>query len=184
MVKTPNMWKLVGSWYVPDPFPVCNKQKWFGFGKFLVLALITTGATNPVSPVLIYVLLAHSQGVADPLDAMHLSLKFIKEIDEVQALVLLPWMTIARGQDWRQLPNPRRTQLLQMITGLEIDVSLRFVDQRWKNKPEGGVIGCQGLLTCRTRPCPLECSDYLECAVGGGLLLQYSRVCGDIERIQ
>ena len=76
--------------------------------------------------------------LADPLDAMHLSLKFIKEIDEVRALVLLPWMTIARGQDWRQLPNPRRTQLLQMITGLEIDVSLRFVDQRWKNKPEAG----------------------------------------------
>ena len=130
MVKTPNMWKLVGSWYVPDPSPVCNKQKWFGFGKFLALALITMGSTNPVSPILIYVLLVCSQEVADPLDAMHLSLKFIKEIDEVQALVLLPWMIIARGQDWRRLPNPRRTQLLQMITGLEIDVSLRFVDQR------------------------------------------------------
>ena len=81
----PNMWKLVGSWYVPDPSPVCNKQKWFGFGKFLVLALITMGSTNPVSPVLIYVLLVRSQGIADPLDAMHLSLKFIKEIDKVQA---------------------------------------------------------------------------------------------------
>ena len=93
------MWKLVGNWYVPDWSPVYNKQKWFGFGKFLALALITMGSTNQVSPILIYVLLAHSQGVADPLDAMHLSLKFIKEIDEVQALVLLPWMTIAQGQD-------------------------------------------------------------------------------------
>ena len=64
---------------------------------------------QPSIPVLIYVLLARSQGIADPRDAMHLSLKFIKEIDEVQALVLLPWMTITRGQDWRQLPNPRRT---------------------------------------------------------------------------
>lgn len=130
MVKEQNMWKLVGSWYVPDPSPVCDRQRWFGFGKLLALALLTEGSISPVSPILIYQLLLRlpllndpSAMLPDPLHVMHLSLKFIKEVDQLQAEVLLPWMIIAPGQDWRQLPDNHRTQLLYMITGLEIDVS-------------------------------------------------------------
>ena len=105
MVKEQQMWKLVSSWYVPDPSPVCNRQKWFGFGKLLALALLTEGNISPVSPILIYILLAHLQKPINVLDVIQLSLSFIKEIDELQAKVLLPWMVVALGQDWRRLPS-------------------------------------------------------------------------------
>jgi hypothetical protein len=127
MVKAHNMWKLVGSWYVPDPSPVFDRQKWFGFGTLLALALLTEGSISPVSPVLIYMLLARLRKLVDPLDTMHLSLNFIKEVDELQAQVLLPWMIVPSGQDWRNLPFAHRAQLLNMISGLEIDVSYLFI---------------------------------------------------------
>jgi len=123
MVKAQNMWKLVGSWYVPDPSPVCDKQRWFAFGTLLALALLTEGSIGPVSPILIYVLLAHLRKPANPLDTMHLSLSFINQIDGLRAQILLPWMVIPPGQDWRQLHN---THLLHTITDLEIDVSYSF----------------------------------------------------------
>ena len=136
MVKEQQMWKLVSSWYVPDPSPICDGQKWFGFGKLLALALLTEGNVSPVSPILIYILLAHLQKPIDVLDAMHLSLSFIKEINELQAKVLLPWMVVAPDQDWRQLPSIHQTQLLHTISGLEVDVRGLFTNIY--RRPEDG----------------------------------------------
>ena len=67
---------------------------------------------------------------------MHLSLSFIKEIDELQAKVLLPWMVVAPGQDWRWLPSIHQTQLLHIISGLEVDVSGLFTNIY--RRPEDG----------------------------------------------
>ena len=125
MTRLPNMWKLLGSWFVPDPSPVCDKSKWFSFGTLLALALLTNNSVYPVSPILIYVLLV---GVHKPVDfftAMRLSLNYIKEVDELQAAVILPWMIIQPRQDWRELPGIHNTKVFYMLSGLEIDVSSR-----------------------------------------------------------
>jgi len=116
------MWKLLGSWFVPDPSPVCDKPKWFSFGMLLALALLTNKSPYPVSPVLIYVLLVGIHRPADFPVAMRLSLNYIKEVDELQAAVILPWMIIQPRQDWRTLPSAHKAKVFNMLNGLEIDV--------------------------------------------------------------
>jgi len=122
------MWKPLGRWFVPDVSPVGDEQKWYSIGIFLALALLTTGSVHPVSPALIYALLAatyHKLELDDDLQtSMCLSLEFIKEVDESQARIILPWMTIPPGQDWRDLPRGHRTELTIALAGLDLDVSL------------------------------------------------------------
>jgi hypothetical protein len=125
MTKVPNCWKMIGRWYVPDLSPVCDWKKWFVFGTLLATALLAVGTVYPISLVIIHILLWHLWSSGDPYAIMDLSLQSIKEIDEERAKVALPWMIIPPGQDWRQLPHNHRVQLLYMISGLEIDVSLR-----------------------------------------------------------
>ena len=127
LTKEPNMWKLLGGWYVPDVSPVCDEQRWESIGSLLALALLTIGSIQPVSPALIYALLVttfHTPKLADPQMMMHLSLEYIKEIDELQADVILPWMVLPPGQNWKDLPAAHRTELLLTLTGLGVDVSL------------------------------------------------------------
>jgi len=125
------MWWLHGSWFVPDVFPVCNESKWYSAGKLLAVTLLTNGSVHPVSPVLIYALLVatfHSPTLTDLQTMMNFSLNYIKEVDELQSKVVLPWMVVPPGQDWRDLPPGHRAELLELITGLGFDVSLLWTD--------------------------------------------------------
>lgn len=122
MIRLPNMWKLLGSWFVPDPSPVCDKSKWFSFGTLLALSLLANDSVYPISPVLIYVLLVGVHRPADFLIAMRLSLNYVKEVDELQAAVILPWMIIQPRQDWKTLSPAHNMKVFYMLSGLGIDV--------------------------------------------------------------
>ena len=107
LTKEQKMWKLHGSWFVPDVSPVCDEERWYSIGTLLAIALLTNGSIHPVSPVLIYTLMVASfrkPRLTDIQTTMNFSLNYIRELDELQSRVVLPWMVVPPGQDWRDLP--------------------------------------------------------------------------------
>ena len=122
MAHEGGMWKQVGRWYVPTVASITEHGSWFGYGKLLGLALLAVRNINPISPVLLYVLLLKMGGATDMRSVMNLSLEFIKEVDEHRAEAILPWMIVPPCQSWVQLPNPHRERVVLMIDNLGIQV--------------------------------------------------------------
>jgi hypothetical protein len=58
---------------------------------------------------------------------MDLSLGFLEKIEISKAKVLLPWMVIPPGQDWRILPEGHLEELWILMDGLGINVSIRYL---------------------------------------------------------
>ena len=140
------MWKLHGSWFVPDVSPVCDEERWYSIGTLLAIALLTNGSVHPVSPVLIYALLVasfHKPRLTDIQTTMNFSLNYIRELDELQSRVVLPWMVVPPSQDWRDLPAGHRAELLEIITGLGVDVNLSYTSTNGR-KIQWCIAGCQG----------------------------------------
>ena len=123
MVTTGNHWKEMGDVMVPDSSPVTNSSYWHQMGILLALALLAGENVHPISPVVTYALLSNTHPRSDAMATMHLSLQLINEFDRSKAVMLLPWMIIPSGQDWKSLPDGHRNLLQQVITNLDIDVS-------------------------------------------------------------
>jgi len=160
------MWKVLGCWYGPDVSPVGDEERWYNIGIFLALALLTTGSVHPVSPALIYALLVETFHKPEPDNTqtmMHLSLEFIKEVDASRADIILPWMIIPPGQDFSDLPEGHRTDLMYALGGLGLDVSLSLTEPSRRNS-EGNTSDHQSLLSYRVRPRPLERCGHHLCA--------------------
>lgn len=92
----------------------------------MVCPSYSVGRVNPVSPILLYVLLLKMGGTTDLRSAMNLSLGFIREVDEHRAEAILPWMVLARGQSWVQLPPTDRTSVVSMMDNLGVQVRLNL----------------------------------------------------------
>ena len=112
---------------VPDLSPVVSRKYWRVVGVLLALTLRMGESVTPVSPAVIYALLSNVQDRSDPMAPMDLSLELIRSLQGSQAGIVLPWMIVAPGQDWKTLQDSHRDLLRQMITDLDIDVS-RNVD--------------------------------------------------------
>ena len=108
---------------VPENSPVTDAKYWKVTGVLLALVLLSGENLHPVSPIFAYALLANvDRNAAEASTSMDLSLHFIKQLRSSMANTLLPWMIIPPRQDWRALPPSHQTQLLQVITNLDIDV--------------------------------------------------------------
>lgn len=124
MVHTGGMWKKIGRWYIPIISSFTEDGEWFGYGMMLGLALLVVKNANPISPILLYALLLNTGGTKDLRSVMNLSLGFIKEVDEDRAKVVLPWMILAPGQSWVQLPDAHRGNMISMFENLGMQVRL------------------------------------------------------------
>jgi len=113
----------MGDTMVPDSPFVTDKKRWRVTGALLALALLSGGGIHPVSPLVAYALLSNIHSHSDPTISMDLSLSFIRELCSSEADILLPWMIIPPGQDWKGLPAGHRHSLLQVLTNLDINVS-------------------------------------------------------------
>jgi hypothetical protein len=113
----------MGDTMVPDTSPVTNNKYWRVTGVLLALALLAGENLHPVSPAIIYALLSNVHQHSEATASMHLSLSFIEQLEGSKAITLLPWMIIPPGQDWKDLPIGHRSQLIQLLTNLDLDVS-------------------------------------------------------------
>jgi hypothetical protein len=116
-------WKVMGDTMVPYASLVIQDRYWKPMGGLLALALLIGENLHPVSPVVIYALLCNVHPRSDPRAPMHLSLGFIEELVPSKANDLIPWMIIPPHQDWRLLPEGHRAKVLELATGLDVDVS-------------------------------------------------------------
>ena len=99
---------------VPEDSPVTDAKYWKVTGVLIALVLLSGENLHPVSPIFAYALLANvDRNTAEASASMDLSLHFIKQLWSSMANTLLPWMII---------PPSHQTQLLQVITNLDIDV--------------------------------------------------------------
>lgn len=109
---------------IPDSSPVTDERYWHTAGVLLALVLLAGEDPHPVSPVVIYTLLASVHTPPNSMLAtMDLSLGLIRELDEPKVATLLPWMIIPEGQDWKSLPTGHHVLLRDTITFLGLDVS-------------------------------------------------------------
>jgi hypothetical protein len=122
-VDVNSCWKEMGDTMVPDMSPVTNNRYWRVTGTLLALALLAGENLHPISPVVVYALLSNVHERSEVTTSMDLSLGFIEQLEYSKAITLLPWMIIPPGQDWKSLPFGHRSQLIQVITNLDLDVS-------------------------------------------------------------
>lgn len=120
-------WNEMGDTVIPSISPVTDSSYWQAAGALLALSLLAGENICPVSPVVIYALLCNVHVRRDPRASMDLSLGFLEKIEISKAKVLLPWMVIPPGQDWRTLPEGHIEELRILMDGLGIDVSIRYL---------------------------------------------------------
>ena len=108
---------------VPESSPVTDAKHWQVTGALLALVLLLGENVHLVSPIFAYTMLANvDRNTAEVSASMDLSLCCIKQLQSFMANTLLPWMIIPPCKDWRALPPGHQTQLLQVITNLDINV--------------------------------------------------------------
>lgn len=112
----------MGDTMVPETSPVTDAKYWRTTGALLALALLSGENLHPVSPVVVYALLANVHKRPEAVASMDLSLSFIEQLEGSKATTLLPWMIIPPRKDWRELPPGHRAQLFQIVMGFDIDV--------------------------------------------------------------
>lgn len=123
IVDVGGYWREMGDTMVPTSSPVTDHKHWRTMGALLALGLLTGESLHPISPVVVYALLSNTNARPDAVTSMNLSLSLIQQLDSSKAHTLLPWMIIPPGQSLRNLPDGHRSLLLQVITGLDLDVS-------------------------------------------------------------
>lgn len=123
MVGKENYWNEMGDTMVPDASPVTDRRYWQVAGGLLALVVLAGDSPHPVSPAVVYALLANVHQLSDPTVPMDLSLGFISQLESSKAAALLPWMIIPPGEDWRTLPQGHRNLLRDLVVGLGLDVS-------------------------------------------------------------
>lgn len=109
--------------FVPDDSPVVDHAYWRVAGTLIALALLCGDGIHPISPAVAYALLSNVEERPDPRAPMELSLCLIDGLQKSKARILLPWMIIPPGQDWRALPMGHQTLVRDLISGLGIEVS-------------------------------------------------------------
>lgn len=127
MTEQEGCWKAMDDVVVPDDSPVADRAYWQVAGTLIALALLGGDGIHPVSPAVVYALLSNVEERSDPRAPMDLSLEFIDGLQKSKASILLPWMIIPPGQDWRALPTGHQTLVRDLINGLGIEVSGRYL---------------------------------------------------------
>jgi hypothetical protein len=123
MAEREGCWKVIDSAMVPDDSPVADRAYWKVAGALIALALLSGDGVHPVSPAVVYALLSNVEERSDPRAPMDLSLNFISQLQKSKARILLPWMIIVPGQDWRDLPTGHRSLVQDLVVDLGIEVS-------------------------------------------------------------
>ncbi|KAF9785059.1 hypothetical protein BJ322DRAFT_1020665 [Thelephora terrestris] len=127
MAEREGCWKVIDSTMVPDDSPVADRAYWKVSGALIALALLSGDGVHPVSPAVIYALLSNVEERSDPRAPMDLSLSFINQLQKSKARILLPWMIILPGQDWRDLPTGHRTLVQDLIVDLGIEIVIAIL---------------------------------------------------------
>lgn len=123
MVEVGGRWKETGDIYIPESSSVTDEKHWRTMGALLALALLAGENLHPISPAVVYALLSNVHPRPRATAQMHLSLSLLHQFDAPKANMLIPWMIIPPGQDWRSLPDGHRNILRDVVTNLNIDVS-------------------------------------------------------------
>ena len=108
---------------VPNMSLVTNNKYWKVTGAFLALGLLAGESLHPIAPAVVYALLSNVHQDSDPISSMNLSLEFIRQLDDLKAKALIPWMIIPPEQDWKSLPVAHRAMLRDLTANLGLEVS-------------------------------------------------------------
>jgi hypothetical protein len=115
-------WQLIGDAMSPALSLVATRSYWWTAGTLLALVVLMEESVHPVSPAIIYALLSNVHGEEHPENSMNLSLRFIRELQESKAEILLPWMMIPPNTDWRNLKPGHNNEIQSLLCNLGLPV--------------------------------------------------------------
>ena len=120
MLQKEGCWIEMGGMLIPKTSPVVDQVYWRVAGGLLALVLLAGKSLHPISLVVIYALLSNVQERTNPGLVMDMSLGLIQQLQSSKASILLPWIIIPPGQDWRTLPEGHRTLIYNLVVGLGV----------------------------------------------------------------
>ena len=182
MLAKEDCWGETGDVFIPIASHVADRGYWRAAGGLLALLLIAGESLHPVSPAVIYALLSNVHKQADPSNPMDVSLGFIQQLQSCKASVLLPWMIIPPGQDWKNLPEGHQVLLRNLLSGLNLHVSSQHpltLHCESDCHPSSAASD-----TISAGPCGMDQGHCYLCIVGKWLLLFHCAIPGDAKGLQ